>query len=259
MTQPTPPTRIPAEVTLVGAGPGDPGLLTLAGRDALGQAEVLVYDRLVGAEILDHAPASALRIHVGKTSGYHPIPQEEINALLAQHALAGRRVCRLKGGDPFVFGRGAEEVDYLRSRGIPCRVIPGVSSTTAVPALAGIPLTDRRYAASFAVITGHKAGPDSVDLDWAGIARGADTLVFVMGLTNLAEIAANLTKHGRPGSTPIAIIQDGTLPTQCVLTGTLDDICAGAERAGLQPPALIIVGAVVGLRQEALPDPFGGA
>jgi uroporphyrin-III C-methyltransferase len=257
MTQPPPETRTLGAVTLVGAGPGDPGLLTLAGQEAISQAEVLVYDRLVNAKILDHAPASALRIHVGKTSGYHPIPQDEINAILFEHAQAGRRVCRVKGGDPFVFGRGSEELDFLRSRGIPCRVIPGVSSTTAVPALADIPLTDRRHAASFAVITGHKAGPDATGLDWAGIAQGADTLVFVMGLTNLPEITAGLTKHGRPASTPIAIIQEGTLPTQRVLTGTLDSICDKALRAGIRPPALIVVGEVVSLRQE--PQPFGAA
>ena len=259
MTQPVPETRTPGQVTLVGAGPGDPGLLTLAGRDALRQAEVLVYDRLVSAEILDHAPVSALRINVGKTSGYHPIPQDEINAILFEHASAGHRVCRLKGGDPFVFGRGAEELDYLRSRGIACRVIPGVSSTTAVPAMAGIPLTDRRHAASFAVITGHKAGPEALDSDWAAIAGGADTLVFVMGLTNLPEIAAGLVRHGRPASTPVAIIQDGTLPSQRVIIGTLASIQGDAERAGLQPPALIVVGTVVQLRHTPPPESFGDA
>ena len=236
-------------VYLVGAGPGDPGLLTRHGADALVRADVVVYDRLADNSMLGLAPADAELIYVGKQAAVHAVPQWRINELLAEHALEGKCVVRLKGGDPFVFGRGAEEATHLRERGVPFIVVPGVSSSVAAPAYAGIPVTDRRYASSFAVITGHEdpTKPHS-RLDWAGIAKGADTLVFLMALTNLKAVAERLVAEGRPAETPAAVIERGTTPGQRVVSGTLADIEARVQTAGLHPPALIVVGEVVKLR-----------
>ncbi|HET6476943.1 MAG TPA: uroporphyrinogen-III C-methyltransferase [Thermoleophilia bacterium] len=236
-------------VYLVGAGPGDPGLLTRHGADALARADVVVYDRLADNSMLALAPADAELIYVGKQAAVHAVPQPRINELLSEHALQGKCVVRLKGGDPFVFGRGGEEASHLRDRGVPFIVVPGVSSAVAVPAYAGIPVTDRRHASSFAVITGHEdpTKPQS-RLDWAGIAHGADTLVFLMALTNLAGIAERLVAEGRAPETPAAVIERGTTPGQRVVTGTLADIVTRVREAGLRPPALIVVGDVVRLR-----------
>jgi uroporphyrinogen III methyltransferase/synthase len=236
-------------VYLVGAGPGDPGLLTRHGAEALSRADVVVYDRLADNSMLAIAPADAELVYVGKQAAVHAVPQAHINELLAEHALQGKCVVRLKGGDPFVFGRGGEEATHLRDQGVPFIVVPGVSSSVAAPAYAGIPVTDRRYASSFAVITGHEdpTKPES-RLDWAGIARGADTLVFLMALTNLPGIAERLVAEGRPAGTPAAVIERGTTPGQRVVTGTLADIVARVCGAGLHPPALIVVGEVVRLR-----------
>jgi uroporphyrinogen III methyltransferase/synthase len=237
-------------VYLVGAGPGDPGLLTRHGADALARADVVVYDRLADNSMLALAPADAELIYVGKQAAVHAVPQPRINELLAEHALQGKCVVRLKGGDPFVFGRGGEEATHLRDRGVPFIVVPGVSSSVAAPAYAGIPVTDRRYASSFAVITGHEdpTKPES-RLDWAGIARGADTLVFLMALTNLPGIVDRLVAEGRAAHTPAAVIERGTTPGQRVVTGTLADLVARVGEAGLRPPALIVVGEVVRLRE----------
>lgn len=248
MSTPQPNTRY-GTVYLVGAGPGDPGLLTRAGADAIAVAEVLIYDRLANESLLGLSKPDVERIYVGKASSRHTRTQDEINALLAEHALRGKCVCRLKGGDPFVFGRGGEEEAYLKERGISVIVVPGVTSSIAVPAYAGIPVTDRRCASSFAVITGHE-DPTKAEssIDWAGIAHGADTLVFLMGLANLPTIAERLIAHGRAASTPTAVIQEGTTPNQRVVTGTLADIAAVAKEAGLKSPAITVVGEVVTLR-----------
>lgn len=241
----------PGTVYLVGAGPGDPGLMTRHGADALERADVVVYDRLADSSLLALAPADAELIYVGKQAALHALPQHRINELLVSHARRGRCVVRLKGGDPFVFGRGGEEASYLRDCGVPFIVVPGVSSALAAPAYAGIPVTDRRYASSFAVITGHEdpTKPQS-SLDWHGIATGADTLVFLMGLTNLEGIIARLIGEGRSAQTPTAVIERGTTPGQRVVTGTLADIAAAVAAAGLHPPALIVVGEVVRLRRQ---------
>ena len=238
-------------VYLVGAGPGDPGLITRAGAEAIARADVVIYDRLASPELLGLARTDAEMVYVGKAASRHTLKQDEINVLLAEHALAGKAVCRLKGGDPFVFGRGGEEAAYLRERGVPFVIVPGISSAIGGPAYAGIPVTDRSCASSFAVITGHEdpAKPESA-LNWEGIARGADTLVFLMGLANLPDIASKLIEHGRPRTTPVAAIQEATTPHQRVVVGTLEDIATKVAVAGLESPVLTVVGEVVALRSK---------
>ena len=236
------------KVYLVGAGPGAPELLTVRGLELIRSAEVIVYDRLVSPALLEEAPADAQRIFAGKTAGYHSLPQEEINALLIQHARAGRNVVRLKGGDPFVFGRGGEEAQALAEAGVPFEVVPGVSSAIAVPAYAGIPLTHRRFSSSFAVITGHEACKEGAKVDWSRLATGIDTLVVLMGLTNLPRIVAELIRHGRAPETPAAVISSGTTEKQRVAIGTLSDISSKA--ATMSPPAVIVIGEVVSLSDQ---------
>jgi uroporphyrinogen III methyltransferase/synthase len=234
-------------VYLVGAGPGDPGLLTLRGRAALRRADVVVYDRLVDRRLLDLAPRRALRIFAGKAAGDHALPQATINALLLTHAAAGRRVVRLKGGDPFVFGRGGEEAEALAAHGIPFTIVPGVSAAVAVPAYAGIPLTHRGVASSLLVVTGHEDGcKPAARVDWGRLADAADTLVILMGLRALPRIVDALLAHGRRPDTPVALIQEGTTRKQRTVVGTLADITARA--VGLMPPVVIVVGEVVTLR-----------
>ena len=241
----------PSTVYIVGAGPGDPGLFTRAGAEALAGADVVIYDRLASPELLALARTDAELVYVGKASSQHTRTQDEINALLAAYALQGKSVCRLKGGDPFVFGRGGEEAAYLRERDMPFAIIPGVTSAIAVPAYAGIPVTDRRCASSFAVITGHEdAEKTDSTLDWAGIAHGADTLIFLMGLANLPTISAQLVAYGRPGTTPVAAIQQGSTLHQRVVTGTLADIAERVKNAKLQSPVITVVGEVVALREQ---------
>jgi len=241
-------TTSPGIVYLVGAGPGDPGLLTRHGADALECADVVVYDRLADDALLALAPSDAELIYVGKQAAVHAVPQGRINELLSEHAALGKCVVRLKGGDPFVFGRGAEEATHLRERGIPFVVVPGVSSAVAAPAYAGIPVTDRRHASSFAVVTGHEDPTrTSARIDWHAIAHGADTLVFLMGLTNLPTICERLIDEGRPATTPAAVIERGTTPGQRVVTGTLADLTERVAAAQLHPPSLIVVGEVVRL------------
>jgi uroporphyrin-III C-methyltransferase len=235
-------------VYLVGAGPGDPRLITVLGLERLRQAEVVVYDRLVSERLLDEAPG-AERIFVGKAPGEHAAKQGEINALLVRHARAGRIVVRLKGGDPFVFGRGSEEALACAEAGIPWEVVPGLSSAVSVPALAGIPVTHRELAGGFAVVTGHCAEGDRQD--WAALAR-VETLVILMGLSRLPEIAASLLFHGRPAATPVAAIAQGSLPGETVVTATLATIAGEVERAGLRAPATIVVGEVVRVRERLL-------
>ena len=237
-------------VALVGAGPGDPGLMTVRGLELLRRADVVVYDRLVDPRLLDEAPR-ARRIFAGKATGHHTLSQERINALLVVHARRGRRVVRLKGGDPFVFGRGGEEALALAQARIPFEVVPGVSSAVAVPAYAGIPLTHRGTASSFAVVTGHE-DTDKLrsNVDWARLARAADTLVVLMGLKSLPRIARTLVANGRPASTPVALVRWGTTDVQETVTGTLGDIAARAQRARLEPPVVAVIGDVVALRER---------
>ena len=236
-------------VYLVGAGPGDPGLITVRGLEALRRAEVLVHDRLVHPALLDEAPASALSVFAGKHAGAHCLPQERINALLVEHARRGRVVVRLKGGDPFVFGRGGEEALALAAAGIPFEIVPGVSAVAAVPAYAGVPVTHRGIGSSFAVVTGHE-DPDkgATAVDWARLATAVDTLVVLMGLRSLPRIVAALLAHGRSPATPAALIRWGTTAAQQTVVGTLADIVERAEAARLEPPVLTVIGDVVELR-----------
>jgi uroporphyrin-III C-methyltransferase / precorrin-2 dehydrogenase / sirohydrochlorin ferrochelatase len=236
-------------VYLVGAGPGDPGLITRKGLDLLRSAHVVVYDRLVPAALVAEAPPSAERVFVGKYPHGSAADQEEINALLVCRARQGRTVVRLKGGDPFVFGRGADECEALCAAGVPFRVIPGVTSATAVPAAAGIPVTHRRLASAFAVVTGHECDGRS-DLDWEALAR-IPTLVVLMGLRTLPEIARRLLAHGARAETPAAVIASGTLESQRVVVGTLETIATLATQAGLEPPATVVVGEVVQVGRAA--------
>ena len=239
----------PATVYLIGAGPGDPGLLTVRGLELLRQAEVVVYDRLVNPALLEETPPAAVRIFAGKLAGSHSLPQERINKLLVAHARRGRRVVRLKGGDPFVFGRGGEEAEALAAAGIPFEVVPGVSSAVAVPAYAGIPLTHRRLSSSFAVITGHEdACKDELSLDWNRLATAVDTLVVLMGARTLPRIVGELLAHGRSPETPVALIRWGTTEAQETTTGTLADILDRA--AEIQPPVVVVIGEVVALRER---------
>lgn len=238
-------------VTLIGAGPGDPGLLTLRGAEALASADVVVYDYLANPALLAHTRPEAERIYVGKKAGRHTLSQDEINALLVDLGLAGQRVARLKGGDPFVFGRGGEEALALVEAGVPFEVVPGVTSAVAAPAYAGIPVTHRGQASSFAVVTGHEdPTKDESALDWARLATGVDTLVFLMGVGNLPQIVEKLVTHGRPADTPVALVRWGTLSEQQTVSGTLADITGKVTAAGLRPPAVTVVGSVVGLRQQ---------
>jgi len=239
----------PGRVSLVGAGPGDPGLITVRALERLREAEVVIYDRLVNPELLDEAPAEALRIFAGKRVGSHCLPQAAINALLVHHASAGRFVVRLKGGDPFVFGRGGEEALALAKAGIPFEVVPGVSSAIAVPAYAGIPVTHRGVASSFAVLTGHEdPSKDGDATDWRKLATAVDTLVILMAVGSFPRIVGALLAHGRPPETPVALIRWGTTEAQEVRVGTLADI-AGRAR-GLEPPVVAVVGDVVSLREQ---------
>jgi uroporphyrinogen III methyltransferase/synthase len=241
------------KVYLVGAGPGDPGLITLKGFRLLKMADVVIYDRLVHPEILSEIPHEAEKLYVGKQCDHHTLPQDEINALMAQKAREGKIVVRLKGGDPFVFGRGAEEVLYLVQEGIEWEVVPGVTSATAVPAYAGIPITHREFSSMASIITGHETFyKDLTQLRYDLIAPNDSTLVILMGMTNLKKIVQELVRHGRPLETPACIITWGTYPEQRVLTGTLGDIEEKKEKAGLHPPGIIVIGEVVRLRERLL-------
>jgi uroporphyrin-III C-methyltransferase len=235
-------------VYLVGAGPGDPGLLTLRGLELLRGAEVLVYDRLVNPVLLEHCPQSCERIFVGKQAGFHCASQDAINRLLIERAGRGHTVVRLKGGDPFVFGRGGEEALALSNAGIPFEVVPGVSAAVAVPAYAGIPLTHRGVASSFAVVTGHEARKPHDAVDWAKLANAVDTLVVLMGLANLPVIVEKLIAHGRPIDTPVAVISRGTTDDQDNVCGTLGDIVEKSIHT--KPPAIIVVGPVISLADK---------
>jgi uroporphyrinogen III methyltransferase / synthase len=237
------------KVYLVGAGPGDPGLMTVKGAKLLGRAEVIVYDQLAGPELLKLARPDAEVIYVGKKAGAHTLPQGGINQLLVDKARAGLTVVRLKGGDPFVFGRGGEEAEALAAAGVPFEVVPGVTSAVAVPAYAGIPVTHRAHTTAVTFITGHE-DPTKAEstIPWDNLGKNPGTLVFLMGVKNLAENCRRLAAAGRSPDTPAAVIQSGTLPGQRTVTGTLSDIAVRASEAGIQPPAILVVGGVVELR-----------
>jgi uroporphyrin-III C-methyltransferase/precorrin-2 dehydrogenase/sirohydrochlorin ferrochelatase len=237
------------EVYLVGAGPGDPDLLTFRALRLMQKADVVVYDALVSKPIVDMTRRDAERIYVGKRRADHALPQEDINLLLVRLAKEGKRVLRLKGGDPFIFGRGGEEIEELAEHGIPFQVVPGITAAAGVASYAGIPLTHRDHAQSCVFVTGHlKDG--TMNLDWEQLARPRQTVVVYMGLHGLDTLCAKLVEHGMPDTTPIAIVQHGTQPTQRVITGTLATMPAIAEREQPQPPTLIIVGGVVTLREK---------
>lgn len=239
------------KVFLVGAGPGDYRLLTLKACDCLKRADTVVYDRLADKRILQYAPQNAEFIYVGKASSQHTMTQDKICQLLVDLGKAGKTVVRLKGGDPFVFGRGGEEALLLQKNNIPFEIVPGVTSAISVPAYAGIPVTHRGVAASFSVITGHEdPTKDSSDINWEKLATATDTLVFLMGVANLPKITAKLIENGRPATTPVAIIRWGTKLQQQVWTSTLVEAAAMAQREGIKPPCIFLVGDVVNLRAD---------
>jgi uroporphyrin-III C-methyltransferase len=244
-------------VYLVGAGPGDPDLITLKGLRCIRQADTVVYDRLISLSLLDEAPIQAERVFVGKepraeASSRPYMKQEEINALLIKHARQGRLVVRLKGGDPFIFGRGGEEALALARAGIPFEVVPGVSSAIAVPAYAGIPVTHRNYASAVTIVTGHEDATRTFSsVNWEVLARLDSTLVILMGVTTLPNITQRLLHGGLHPDTPAAVIQQGTVPQQCVVTDTLVNIAEHAKTARIKSPAVVVIGAVV-----ALSDPL---
>jgi len=238
-------------VSLVGAGPGNAGLITVRGLELLQQADVVVYDRLVDDGLLAHARRDAELIYVGKSSGDHTIEQAEINRILVAKAKEGKSVVRLKGGDPFVLGRGGEEAEALVENHIPFEVVPGVTSAVAVPAYAGIPVTHRSMASSFAVVTGHEdPSKDGSSVEWSKLVSSVDTLVCLMGMGHLENIVAELIRGGKSPDTQVALIQHGTTPRQRTVVGTLAMIVERAERAGLKPPVVIVVGDVVALRER---------
>ena len=242
--------RDEGSVAIVGAGPGDPDLMTFKALRRLQEADVVLYDKLVGPEIVDYARRDALRVYVGKSKANHAMSQDAINALMAEHALAGKRVVRLKGGDPFIFGRGGEELDYLKARGIAVEVVPGVTAAAGCAAAAGIPLTLRGTALAVTFITGH-ARDGEPDLDWASLAAGKQTLAVYMGVSTAGTVARRLIEHGLGTGTPVAVIENGTRPEQRIVTGRLEELDSRLQDADISGPALIIIGEVARQALEA--------
>jgi uroporphyrin-III C-methyltransferase len=249
------------KVYLVGSGPGAEGLLTQRGREVIDKADVVLFDQLPGEEILSTLPARCEKIDCGKFGGKHTLEQDEIEALMVDRAQKGNVVVRLKGGDPFLFGRGGEELETVRAAGIAVEMVPGISSALAVPASVGIPLTHRKFASQVTVLTGNEdpTKPEPA-LDWELLAKSRGTIVILMGVRNLAKIAAVLEKFGKPATTPVAIIERGLRKDRRVTTGTLGTIAGEAKKAGVKPPAVIVIGDVVTLYDPAQPDliPFEG-
>ena len=237
------------KVYLVGAGPGDPDLLTMKAAELLRTAEVVVYDRLIQERVLALASPSAERIYMGKTAGHHESRQGEINALLVGKAREGKRVVRLKGGDPFLLGRGGEEAEYLAEHGVPFDVVPGISSALAAPLRAGIAVTHRDLASSVTIITGHECSREHSRLDWEALSR-METLVFLMAVRNAGCIADNLMARGRSPATPVAMIQQAFWAGERVVVATLGTLAEEVQRAGIQPPATLVIGEVVRLREK---------
>lgn len=243
------------KVYLVGSGPGSEGLLTQRGRKIIDKAEVVLFDQLPGEEILATLPASAEKIDCGKYGGNHTLEQDEIEALMVDRAQKGKTVVRLKGGDPFMFGRGGEELETVRAAGIAVEMVPGISSALAVPASMGIPLTHRKYASQVTILTGNEdpTKPEPA-LDWKLLAQLRGTIVILMGVANLGKIAEVLVQNGKEKTTPVAIIERGLRKDRRITTGTLADIAAVAGRAGVRPPAVIVIGNVVDLYDPAIAD-----
>ncbi len=243
--------KIKGKVYLVGAGPGDPELLTLKGQRLLSRADVVVYDRLVDRKVIEHIPKEAKLFYVGKSSSKHTLSQDNINLLLVKLAKRVKTVVRLKGGDPFLFGRGAEEVLTLAAHKIPFEIVPGVTSAIAVPAYAGIPVTHRKFSSSLGIFTGQEdPAKEDTSINWEKISTGLGTLVFLMGFENLAKICSNLIKFGRSSLTPCCLIQWGTLPQQRSIMANLKTIVREAKREKFGPPALLVVGEVVSLKKK---------
>ncbi|KOY83296.1 uroporphyrinogen-III C-methyltransferase [Lysinibacillus macroides] len=238
-------------VYIVGAGPGDPKLITVYGLECIQKADVIAYDRLVNPALLKHAKKDAELVYCGKLPGKHHLIQDEIHALLVEKAQQGKIVTRLKGGDPFVFGRGAEEAEILKNHGIAYEIIPGITAGIAAPAYAGIPVTHRDFATSFAIVTGHGREEKGQDfLNWPALATGIDTVAFYMSVGNIAYIARKLIEHGRKATTPVAVIEWGTTAQQRTITGRLDEIASIIERQGYHNPSMIVVGEVVNVREK---------
>lgn len=238
------------KIWLVGAGPGDPDLITVKGLKAIQKADVILYDRLISMELLDHAKEGTELIFCGKLPDRHFVQQENINELLVDHARQGKQVVRLKGGDPFVFGRGGEEAAAAVQNGIEFEVVPGITSGIAAPAYAGIPVTHRDLGASFAIVTGHRKEGADEELKWASLAKGIDTIAVYMGVKNLPHIQEKLIQYGKPKTTPAALIHWGTTNKQQTVTGTLETIYDVAQSAGITNPSMIVIGEVVRMRDE---------
>ncbi len=233
-------------VSIVGAGPGDPGLITLKGVQALQQADVVLYDRLVSKEILAHTRPEAELVNVGKSCAGHSVPQEEINRLLIDHARQGKHVVRLKGGDPYVFGRGGEEADALAAEGIPFEVIPGITAAIAAAASCGFPLTKRGVSSSVTLVTGHEdPAKGRSDVDWAALARTGSTLVIYMSMANLESVVSKLIASGLPSDTPAAVVSKATTPEQAILAAPLETLPRLVQERGLTPPSVVFIGNVV--------------
>jgi len=245
------------KVYIVGAGPGDAGLLTLKALDLIKSADIVLYDRLVSDDILKVIPNSVQKVYVGRNIGDDYAHQEETNRLMLQHAKDGKKVVRLKGGDPFIFGRGGEEAEFLRENGIDFEIVPGISSATASPAYAGIPLTHRLFSSSFAIVTGHEdANKDEPTVRWKELANAVDTIVVLMGMGRLKQIVHDLVGAGMTKDTDVAIIQDGTTKTQKVLLGNLGNILDKVKNSDIKPPVIIVIGKVARLAEKL--DWLGG-
>jgi uroporphyrin-III C-methyltransferase len=238
------------KVYLVGAGPGDPQLLTIKAVKLLKEADVVIYDRLVGQEILHLAPENAEMIYVGKRTGKHEVPQDKITQLIVEKAQAGGNIVRLKGGDPFIFGRGGEEAEALAEKGIKFEIVPGISSSVAAPMYAGIPLTHRDYAASVAIITGHRAGDAEKPVDWVKIANAVDTMVILMGMESLEGIVCKLLDGAVNPKKPVAIVESGTYPKQRAIITTLENAVKDAQEKNIKPPSVIVIGEVANLGRK---------